>query len=673
MLVTSVLALGHAPMAFPADGSVDPGFGTNGTAITALPAVGGVTAGITAADGSVVVAGITGSHGWIARFGANGHLRTSFGTNGVANVTIGSDNDEPIGLALDTHGRILVTGDASDDPGHGPMVLYRLTAAGTLDPTFGTAGVVRGSVANSGGSSVAVQPDGRIMVAGREGNDARVWRFTSDGAPDASFGAGGVVDANLPSSVRAEADRAVVLGDGRIVVAGGADDGTTLMFVHRYRNDGTLDPTFGSAGTLTFHAGDAPSVSDVQVSPAGHVFVLARDDVHFIVAKVTTTGSLDASFGTGGITTTDFSPNGAKGFSLVLQNDGKPVVTGFSFGAGGVKARAVRFTPGGAVDTGFGTDGVVTVAVGDMAIGMTIRVLPDAHYFLIGAEVTGGQWGVFFTRLNGAAGPGVPPPRNVVASAGVGTASVSWSAPSEAGPAPLAYVVTPCDGEPVMVSVTTHSTAVTDLPAGTTCQFGVHSVSENGASATVHSNPVVVLGTPTSQAAPPPEGGGHILAYRLVAADGGVFAFGGATFEGSLAGGRLRGPVVGAAATPTGQGYWLAASDGGVFAFGDAGFAGSLADRTLNRHIVGITATPTGQGYWLASSDGGVFAFGDAGFAGSLADRTLNRPVTGVLAIGLDYALVAGDGGVFAFGAAPFRGSLPPMTLQGRVVGIMGG
>jgi peptidoglycan-N-acetylglucosamine deacetylase len=75
--------------------------------------------------------------------------------------------------------------------------------------------------------------------------------------------------------------------------------------------------------------------------------------------------------------------------------------------------------------------------------------------------------------------------------------------------------------------------------------------------------------------------------------------------------------LLGAAATPSGRGYWTVASDGGVFAFGDAGFFGSTGGLALNQPVVGMAATPSGQGYWLVASDGGVFAFGDAGYFGS--------------------------------------------------------
>ena len=158
--------------------------------------------------------------------------------------------------------------------------------------------------------------------------------------------------------------------------------------------------------------------------------------------------------------------------------------------------------------------------------------------------------------------------------------------------------------------------------------------------------------------------------YRLVAADGGVFAFGDASFEGSTGDRTLNRPIVATASTPSGRGYWLFASDGGVFAFGDAAFFGSTGDRTLNRPIVGAAATPTGGGYWLFASDGGVFAFGDAAFFGSTGDRTLNRPIVAAEGTpsGLGYWLFASDGGVFTFGDAQFVGSTGDRTLNRPIV-----
>ncbi|MGH2703956.1 MAG: NHL repeat-containing protein, partial [Actinomycetota bacterium] len=117
------------------------------------------------------------------------------------------------------------------------------------------------------------------------------------------------------------------------------------------------------------------------------------------------------------------------------------------------------------------------------------------------------------------------------------------------------------------------------------------------------SPPDQVLGTGTSR------GGG--AAYHLVSRDGGVFAFGDAGFFGSTGGTKLNAPIVGMAALPSPQGfggqsggfpptagYWLVASDGGVFGFGDAGFLGSTGGLNLAAPIVGMAASPSGNGYW---------------------------------------------------------------------------
>ncbi|HSH61971.1 MAG TPA: hypothetical protein VK988_20445, partial [Acidimicrobiales bacterium] len=117
--------------------------------------------------------------------------------------------------------------------------------------------------------------------------------------------------------------------------------------------------------------------------------------------------------------------------------------------------------------------------------------------------------------------------------------------------------------------------------------------------------------------------------YWTVASDGGIFAFGRARFAGSTGGLRLNAPIVGMAATPSGNGYWLVASDGGIFAFGDAVFRGSTGAAALNSPIVSFSSTSSGQGYWLVASDGGVFAFGGAAFLGSTGGSPLNAPVVG--------------------------------------------
>ena len=125
-----------------------------------------------------------------------------------------------------------------------------------------------------------------------------------------------------------------------------------------------------------------------------------------------------------------------------------------------------------------------------------------------------------------------------------------------------------------------------------------------------------------------PDGGG----YWLVGIDGGVFAYGDATFYGSMGETPLNAPISGIARTSDGHGYWLVALDGGIFSFGDAVFRGSMGGKPLNAEMVGIAANPNGTGYWTAAMDGGVFAFGDAPFSGSMAGHPLAHWIDGIAA-----------------------------------------
>ncbi|HVX22280.1 MAG TPA: SpoIID/LytB domain-containing protein [Acidimicrobiales bacterium] len=166
------------------------------------------------------------------------------------------------------------------------------------------------------------------------------------------------------------------------------------------------------------------------------------------------------------------------------------------------------------------------------------------------------------------------------------------------------------------------------------------------------------LGNLPGPAATPGAGGG-VGGYWLAAADGGIFSFGNAHFDGSMGGQPLNQPVVGLAATPDDGGYWEVATDGGMFSFGDAHFYGSMGGQRLNQPIVGMAPTADGAGYWLVAADGGIFAFGDAVFHGSTGSLHLVKPVVGMAptADGAGYWLVASDGGIFAFGDAHFYGS----------------
>ena len=183
--------------------------------------------------------------------------------------------------------------------------------------------------------------------------------------------------------------------------------------------------------------------------------------------------------------------------------------------------------------------------------------------------------------------------------------------------------------------------------------------------------------------------------YWLVAADGGVFDFGGAPFKGStytygltgLSGAHaLAAPIVAIIPTPDGGGYWLVAADGGVFDFGNAKFFGSTytqgytglgGSHPISGRIVGGAAAPNGNGYWLVSSTGAVYNFGSApnegdvmtqGYTGLGGTHPLPAPIVSIAAdpAGTGYWIAGSDGAVYNFGSAPNEGDVPSLPTPGN-------
>jgi hypothetical protein len=165
--------------------------------------------------------------------------------------------------------------------------------------------------------------------------------------------------------------------------------------------------------------------------------------------------------------------------------------------------------------------------------------------------------------------------------------------------------------------------------------------------------------------------------YFMVAADGGVFAFGDAQFEGSCPGiGGCSGTAVGVAPDTSGHGYWLATSTGNVYAFGDAATLTETGTPNSFGPITSIESTPDGTGYWLLNAAGGVICFGDAPNLGSLPANSAGGfdPATAIFRVGggAGYWIVTALGKVYAFGVAPNDGDMSGTKLNGPIIAATG-
>jgi uncharacterized delta-60 repeat protein len=246
--------------------------------------------------------------------------------------------------------------------------------AGNLDLTFSGDGKVTTPVGtnNEEARSVAIQSDGKIVVAGYTYNGTRysiaVVRYTTAGALDNTFGTGGKVTTTI--GLYDDQARAVAIqGDGKIVVAGFSLNGSYYDFaIVRYTTAGVLDNTFGTGGIVTTSIGSySDKGSAMVIQPDGKIVVAGSKDGtdnDFAVVRYTTTGALDNTFGTGGKVFTNITLED-KANAVAIQSDGKIVVGGSSFSSfGNPNTFALaRYTTAGVLDNTFDTDGKLTTAI----------------------------------------------------------------------------------------------------------------------------------------------------------------------------------------------------------------------------------------------------------------------------------------------------------------------
>ena len=301
----------------------------------------------------------------IARFDSNGTLDTSFGGDGRVTTDFGSSTDFAFSIAVQTDGKILVGGRTSSDliGTYSDFALVRYNTDGSLDAGFDGDGKVTTDfkISLDDGNSVVLQADGKILVAGETGtdhDDFAVVRYNSNGSLDTSFDSDGKVTTDFGSSTDSGSGIAVQL-DGKIVVAGYSYKSayaTSDFALARYNTDGSLDTSFDGDGKVTTDFGSTDVGLSVAVQVDGKIVVSGYTNggstgYDFALARYNPNGSLDTSFDGDGKVTTDFGSDDG-GCSVALQPDGKIVVMGYGGGRGSVAI--ARYNSDGSLDTTFG-------------------------------------------------------------------------------------------------------------------------------------------------------------------------------------------------------------------------------------------------------------------------------------------------------------------------------
>lgn len=346
--------------AFAGEGRLELGFGIPATDDTAYAAA-------VQADGRLVVAGVAGDDIAVARLLASGAPDLSFGVDGRIVSDI-SGVDKARAMALQPDGKIVLAG-ATDDATN--LVLLRYTAQGTLDASFGVDGKVLRSVASGTAAEsftkVALQPDGAIVVAGFTGSTYLIERYTAQGALDASFALEGSRIAYFSGTARSEIEALARQDDGKLLVAGRVriSSGQYDFGVARYNPDGTLDTSFNGTGQRVWNQTNYDGLSDIQVQRDGRIVLAGRTGPSSsagdgALIRLNADGSLDSSFGSGGWASFNLGTDD-RFTTLDILGNGQILAAGHS----GDEALVVRFQGNGSLDSSFGTGGVLTAEFGE--------------------------------------------------------------------------------------------------------------------------------------------------------------------------------------------------------------------------------------------------------------------------------------------------------------------
>ena len=339
-------------------------------------------------DGKIVAAGYT----WngtnydfaIARYNTNGTLDSTFSHDGKQTTDFGSTDDEANAMVIQADGKILLAGSAGNNFG-----LARYNSDGSPDISFDADGKQTtdfGSIAKI--SSIAIQSDGKIVASG-----SGIARYNSDGSPDVSFD----VDGKLTTPFYSNG--VTIQNDGKIVIVGGFS-----VSVARYNSNGSADSTFNNGGLPVNpygnpfrYIGNSIAIqTDGKLVIGGYYINDNRQvDVHFALFRLNNNGMIDSSFNGYGIASSGAGVNyNNYGTSVLIQNDNKILLAGYSYNGSSDDFTIARFNTDGSLDNNFSSDGLVVTpasAAYDRIAGIAIN---NDKLYAVGYGQYPGNFGV---------------------------------------------------------------------------------------------------------------------------------------------------------------------------------------------------------------------------------------------------------------------------------------
>ncbi len=427
--------------ALAAPGALDAAFGTSGLTLTNFGTTHAAANGravVVQSSGRIIVAGQStnggGAQTVFAALKPDGSVDTSF-SGGIVQVQVGI-NDQINAMALDASERIVAIGYTNVVGVHQNLVVIRLTKDGLLDTTFGNGGIVDTPIAaiasppaaHGDGTAivpiefprgVAIQSDGKIVIASFGKNDAAaatpppyrmdVLRLTANGAIDTSFNGTGAQLVTFPSSTQDRGYAIAIQSDGKIVVSGDSRIGGSLQFaLARFKTDGTLDGTFGSGGLVntTVGGGTARAVLIDNIGGTDMIVAGGFDGASlFEIVRYGPSGALDTTFSTDGTFTYALDGSQNTGEAMVVQTTvaaNHRYVLGGEVGSGvGTTADfgTIRVNQDGTLDSTYGSSGGRRIDLGSSELAPALGLQPDGKILQVGPSPTATDNTIYIARL----------------------------------------------------------------------------------------------------------------------------------------------------------------------------------------------------------------------------------------------------------------------------------
>lgn len=338
----------------------------------------------------------------IVRYNSDGSLDNSFGSNGIVNIDFLGKNDEASSMVIQPDGKIVVVGRAQNSSNNNSdIAAIRLTTNGTLDNTFGNNGKYQLDVdgyAFDYALDIALQSDGKLVFVANAGTDmfakSAIVRLNANGTLDNSFDGDGILKAFSFGSFTISTLHSIALqADGKILIAGSKNNNFSLA---RLNSDGSLDITYATNGI--FSGTDMATNSNLFFQSDGKLVATFSHatQTQVVLVRITQNGNADIDFGNNGKVTTPIGTASTYDFTrdLVIQPNGKILLAGSSYSSGTASDYlVVRYHSDGTIDNTFGSNanGIVTTSVASTNEdrGKAIKLQSDGKIVVAGSSCTG--------------------------------------------------------------------------------------------------------------------------------------------------------------------------------------------------------------------------------------------------------------------------------------------